>query len=72
MEKKIIGTVPYTTRQLVQLSDGRELQRQMVYMDDESWKQLRDLCKEQHIGTSRVIAQLVNKAHQEWWKAHLN
>lgn len=72
MEKKIIGMVPNSTRQIVQLADGRELQRQTLYMPEESWKQLHDLCKEQHVGNSILIAELVKKAHQEWWKAHLN
>lgn len=72
MEKKIIGTVPRTTRQIVQLADGRELQRQPLYMPEESWNQLQDLCKEQHVGNSILIAQLVKKAHKEWWKSHLN
>lgn len=67
-EKKVIGYVPYTRRQIMLMPDGQELERQMVYMHEESWAQLRDLCIEQRLGSSRVIALLVKEAHKVWCK----
>lgn len=68
IEKQLIGYVPYSRRQIMLMPDGLELQRQHIYMLEESWTKLRDLCHAQKLGGSQVIALLIKEAHKVWCK----
>lgn len=63
-EKKLIGYVPHSRRQIMLMPDGEVLQRQNIYMPEDAWNQLRHICLEHGTGSSKVIAKLIKDAHK--------
>lgn len=67
MNRTYKGSVPATPfRKIVTLEDGTELERQMIYMTNESWEALRRLCIRSKTSGSRCIAQLIAIADATW------
>lgn len=62
--KLIEARIPGTSRQRVLTSDGKEMQRQSVYMDEKSWDALKDLSLHHRIGGSVVITKLIWEAQK--------
>lgn len=55
-------TIPHTSRQRITASDGTVLQRQYLFMPEESWLALQRLCYASHKSGSQVIQQLISIA----------
>lgn len=58
--------IPGTSRQRIRTHDGRELQRQSVYMEEEAWEALRDLSLNKRTSGSVIITRLIWEAHKRY------
>jgi predicted DNA-binding ribbon-helix-helix protein len=66
---EIIETrIPGTSRQRVITNSGNELQRQSVYLKEETWDALREISLDQRVGGSIMIARLIWQAHNRMLK----
>jgi hypothetical protein len=55
-------TIPHTSRQRITASDGTVLQRQYLFMPEDSWLALQRLCYASHKSGSQVIQHLISIA----------